>query len=136
MRIIEVTSSRFRGWVLLILRDRTRSPGACIRSPMMRHVLCVVLVGVGICGCGPSAHELRERTRSILETEADRWDGGKEFTTNATDAYGNALSRKVSKKTLNHVPEIRSHGPDGLPKNSDDIVATRKKPHGETSRSK
>src|SRR5262249_19973479 len=32
MRIIVVVVSGFRGWVLLILRDRTRLPGACMRA--------------------------------------------------------------------------------------------------------
>ena len=43
------------------------------------------------------------------------------------------LSSRVDKTTLNYVLEIRSAGPDGLPKNSDDIVVTRSKRHGESS---
>ena|SRR5687767_10252484 len=87
-------------------------------------VLCLVI------GCGPSAHE---RTLSVLNTEADRWDGGKKFDTTAADAYARPLSSSIEKTTLNYVLEVRSAGPDGLPKNSDDIVVTRSKPHGETS---
>jgi hypothetical protein len=40
---------------------------------------------------------------------------------------------KVEKTSLDYVLEIRSVGPDGLPKNSDDIVVTRSKRHGESS---
>jgi len=84
-------------------------------------------------GCGPSASELRERALSLLNTEADRWDGGKEFATTAVDPYGHPLTSQVDKGMLNHVLEVRSIGPDGLPKNSDDIIVTRSKPHGEFS---
>jgi hypothetical protein len=70
---------------------------------------------------------------SILNTEADRWDGGKNFATTATDAYGRPVTATVEKTTLNYVLELRSSGPDGLPKNSDDITVTRSKPHGETT---
>ena len=84
-------------------------------------------------GCGPSARELHERTVSVLNTEADHWDGGKDFATTAIDAYGRPLSSTVTKTKFDYVLEIRSDGPDGLPKNSDDIVVTRSKPHGENS---
>ena len=93
----------------------------------------VVLAIFAVTGCGPSARELHEQTLSVLNTEADRWDGGAEFTTTAADAYGRPLSSRVEKTTLNYVLEIRSAGPDGLPKNSDDIVVTRSKRHGESS---
>lgn len=86
-----------------------------------------------ISGCGPSASELREKTLSILNTEADGWDGSKKFATDATDAYGHPLTWKIEKTTLDNILEIRSNGPDGLPKNSDDIVVTRPKRHKETS---
>lgn len=84
-------------------------------------------------GCGPSARELREATLSTLNVEADRWDGGKDFATTAVDAYGRPLEAKVEKGTLNYTLEVRSSGPDGLPKNSDDIVVARSKRHGETT---
>jgi hypothetical protein len=60
-----------------------------------------VLGMILIAGCGPSAHELRERTLSALSTEADRWDGGKDFATSATDAYGRSLSASIEKGILN-----------------------------------
>src|SRR5262245_31597175 len=82
------------------------------------------------CSCGPSARELRERTLSTLNTEADRWDGGKTFDTQATDAYGQPLTANVEKGTFSYVLEVRSSGPDGLPKNSDDITVQRTKRHG------
>ncbi len=96
------------------------------------HVLLLV-VGTWALGCGPSANEVREKTISVLNTEAERWDGGKEFATTASDAYGRSLTATVKKTTLNYVLTIRSNGPDGLPQNSDDIVVSRSKPHGETS---
>ena len=84
-------------------------------------------------GCGPSATELREKTISVLNTEADRWDGGKKFVTTTNDAYGRPLTSTVKKTTLDYILEVRSNGPDGLPENSDDIVVTRHQRHGETS---
>ena len=101
----------------------------------MRMTWIAILV-VGLLagfGCGPSAHELRERTLSTLNTEANRWDGGKAFDTQATDAYGRAISASVQKTPLNYNLELRSNGPDGLPGNSDDITVQRSKGHGETT---
>lgn len=100
---------------------------------MRRFFLLLVCLTVIPFGCGPSANELGEKTLSVLNTEADRWDGGKTFTTVATDAYGLPLTCTVKKTTLDYVLELRSNGPDGLPKNSDDIVVTRSKRHNETS---
>lgn len=101
----------------------------------MWRLLGALLV-VTAAGCGPSARVLRERTLSVLNTEADRWDGGKEFATTATDAYGRPLNVGVAKGTLSYTLTVRSPGPDGLPGNSDDIVVTRSKRHGESSRTK
>ena len=100
---------------------------------MRRSFISLVFLATLVSGCGPSASELREKTLSLLNTEADRWDGGKKFTTSATDAYGHPLTCSVEKTTLDYVLEIRSNGPDGLPKNSDDIVVTRRKRHKESS---
>lgn len=86
---------------------------------------------LAIAGCGPSAHELREQTLSTLNNEADRWPGGKDFTTTATDSYGRPITATVEKGTFHYTLEVRSSGPDGLAKNSDDIVVTRSKSHGE-----
>ncbi len=93
------------------------------------HLFLTVIVS----GCGPSAAELHEQTLSVLNTEADRWEGGPEFVTEANDAYGRPLTSSVEKSTLNYILEVRSHGPDGLPKNSDDIAVARSERHGETS---
>jgi hypothetical protein len=101
----------------------------------MKRML-VGLALLSLVGCGPSARELREQTLSILNTEADRWDGGKDFETSITDAYGRPVTGTAEKGMLNYVLELRSNGPDGLPKNSDDIVVTRSKRHGETTLSK
>jgi len=92
-----------------------------------------VLGMILIAGCGPSAHELRERTLSVLNTEADRWDGDKDFATSATDAFDRSVSASIEKGILNYTLEVRSNGPDGLSKNTDDIVVTRSKRHGESS---
>jgi hypothetical protein len=100
---------------------------------MRLSLIALVAILFSICGCGPSARELRERTLSTLNTEADRWDGGKTFDTKALDAYGRPVTASVDKTTFHNVLEVRSSGPDGLPKNSDDITVTRAKPHGETT---
>jgi hypothetical protein len=100
---------------------------------MRRLFLWLVCLAMVAFGCGPSATELREKTLSTLNSEADRWDGGKAFATTATDAYGHSLTFTVKKTTLDYVLDLRSNGPDGLPKNSDDIVVTRSKRHNETS---
>lgn len=103
------------------------------RKPMRRFFLSLICLTVVPFGCGPGANALREKTLSVLNTEADQWDGGKTFPTVATDAYGRPLTSTVKKTTLDYVLELRSNGPDGLPKNSDDIVVTRSKRHNETS---
>lgn len=97
---------------------------------MSRALGALALVTFLVSGCGPSATELREQTLSILNTEADRWDGDPKFATSATDAYGRPLSSRITENPLAHVLEVRSNGPDGLPKNSDDIVVSRTKAHG------
>ncbi len=104
-----------------------------MQRPTLMLALTLVLLAALLPGCGPSARELREQTLSTLNAEADKWDGGKDFKSTAVDAYGRALACSVKKATLNYVLEVRSSGPDGLPKNSDDIVVSRSKPHGETT---
>ncbi|MSR55628.1 MAG: hypothetical protein EXS09_20440 [Gemmataceae bacterium] len=94
----------------------------------MKYVLTTWgIAALFISGCGPSD---KERTLSILNTEADRWDGGSEFAPSATDAYGRPVTVSISKTVLDYVLEVRSNGPDGLAKNSDDIVVNRSKRHG------
>jgi hypothetical protein len=103
----------------------------------MRRSLRDLAVVIGstalLAGCGPSGTELRERTLSTLNTVADTWDGGAGFQSTAADAYGKPLIVTVSKGPLNYGLEVRSCGPDGLPKNSDDVVVHRHKRHGETT---
>src|SRR4051794_2244665 len=91
-----------------------------------------LLISCAVVGCGPSNHEMRERTLSILNIEADRWDGSKDFATSAVDAYGQPISARVEKDLINYVLEVRSRGRDGLLKNTDDIEVTRTKRHGES----
>lgn len=93
----------------------------------------ILVTTLTVAGCGPSAHELREQTLSTLNTEAERWDGGKDFTTSASDAYGRPLLASVEKGTLDYTLKVRSCGPDGLPHNTDDVVVTRSKWHGGSS---
>jgi hypothetical protein len=102
---------------------------------MPSFVVSALLLGAlgFVAGCGPSARALSEQTISTLNTEADKWDGGPDFNTAATDAYGNPIVVRITKGTLNDVLELRSHGPDGLPKNSDDITVGRSKRHGEST---
>lgn len=95
----------------------------------MRRLIAAAMFAVA--GCGPSAQELREQTLSTLNVEADKWQGGKNFATTAVDAYGRPLTFSVEKGTFSYTLEIRSNGPDGLAKNSDDIIVTRSKSHGE-----
>lgn len=97
------------------------------------HKLLVMLPFCIVLGCGPSKHE---RTLSTLNTEADRWDGSSEFETSAMDAFGNMIIARVEKSTLNYDLELRSAGPDRLPRNRDDIIVTRSKPHGDTTYTK
>jgi hypothetical protein len=87
-----------------------------------------------VVGCGDSKR--KEQTLSVLNLEADRWEGGKEFATSAKDAYGRDLVASVSKGMLNYNLELRSAGPDGLFKNSDDIVVHRSERHGESTLTK
>jgi hypothetical protein len=103
------------------------------RWSLKRPIALLLLLAAFVGGCGPSATELRERTLSVLNTEADLWDGGEKFTTTAADAYGQPLACHVKKTTLDYVLELRSNGPDGLPKNSDDLVVTRSRRHGQTT---
>lgn len=97
----------------------------------MRRVF-VLLIVCTVAGCGPSSHEMRERTLSILNSEADRWDGSKDFVTSAVDAYGQPISASVKKGLVNYILEVRSSGRDGLFKNTDDIEVTRTKRHGDS----
>lgn len=106
----------------------------------MKHLVVLLIVPlfllvltVTLLGCESRSTRLRETTLSLLNTEAELWDGGSTFASTATDAYGHPLICKVEKTTLNYVLEIRSSGPDGFPNNSDDIVVTRSKRHGETT---
>lgn len=86
----------------------------------------VALVLLGIVGCGRAEYQ---KTLSVVNTEADRWDGDAKFTSEMLDAYGNRLQCKITKGPLNYVLEVRSTGADGLPKNDDDIFVEREKSH-------
>lgn len=89
-----------------------------------------------IIGCGNNAHKLNQQTLSILNIEADKWDGGASFSTNALDSYGSNITSAVEKDAVNYTLELRSNGPDKLPKNNDDIIVSRIKRHGESTYTK
>lgn len=98
-------------------------------------VACLAVGSLATGGCMPgiSSYELRERSLSALNLEADRWNGQAVFVPQATDAYGRPVFAAVTKGPVNYTLELRSAGPDGLPKNNDDIVVTRTQPHGEST---
>jgi hypothetical protein len=93
---------------------------------MIRRVILPAFSGMflGIAGCGQQA---REETISRLNIEADRWDGGGSFQSSEKDAWGGPLYWKVSEGKLTRQLELGSPGPDGLAKNSDDLVVLREK---------
>lgn len=93
---------------------------------MIRRVVLLGLSGLslGISGCGGQA---REETVSRLNIEADKWDGGGSFQSAEKDVWGGPLYWKVSEGKLTRQLEVGSPGPDGLPKNSDDLVVLREK---------
>jgi hypothetical protein len=104
---------------------------------MHRLVGLIALAAIVGCGTsGPSRRELEERTLSVLNIEADRWNGEQDYQSSASDAWGRGLATSIEKGTLHYHLELRSSGPDGLPKNTDDIVVTRSKRHGETTAAK
>ena len=71
---------------------------------------------------------------STLNTEADRWDGGiGRDDRDRRYGHGDRPGRQGAAELR---PGGRSNGPDGLPKNTDDIVVTRSKKHGKTTLSK
>lgn len=89
-----------------------------------------VLAILATSGCGPSAYE---RTVSVVNVEADRWDGGETFAPAVVDAYGRPLIASVETGPVTNTLELRSVGRDGLPQNRDDIVATRTRRHGRST---
>ena len=113
--------------------QRKRSPNIRRKGRFMFRAF-VLALSLGLCmcvaGCGSSQ---REQTLSTLNVTADAWPGGPNFKTDAVDAYGRPLVATVTKGVLNFELELRSHGPDGLPKNTDDIVVRRHKRHGEST---
>src|SRR5690348_15481806 len=86
-------------WLEMGCCRRSRPP-ATERCSMRRSLIPLLVLAVTASGCGPSASELREKTLSMLNTEADQWDGGPRFTTTAADAYGRPLTCTVEKTTF------------------------------------
>lgn len=103
--------------------------------PSLAWLAVAVLVSALVGGCAPglSSYQLRERSLSALNLEADRWNGQAVFVSQVSDAYGRPVFATITKGPVNYTLELRSAGADGLPKNSDDLVVTRVRPHGESS---
>jgi hypothetical protein len=93
----------------------------------------VLAMMASVTGCGPTATELKERTLSSMNLLVDTWDGSATFQASGLDAYGNPLAATISEGLLNYDLEVRSYGRDALPKNSDDLVIHRLKPHGKNT---
>jgi hypothetical protein len=102
---------------------------------MQRALLVVGLLALAGCQ-GPSARELKEETLSTFNVEADRWRGEPNYQSSFADAWGQGITTTVGKGPVHYTLEMRSRGPDGLPKNSDDIAVTRSWRHGESTLSK
>lgn len=92
---------------------------------MIKYIYLVVAFFTLLAGCGQK--KSLEETLSKLNTEADRWDGGESFKTSETDGWGKALYWKITEGKVLRDLTVGSSGPDGLPKNSDDITAMRSK---------
>ena len=88
-----------------------------------------------LAGCGPSLRDRQQQATSDMNVLADTWDGKEAPPSmqDKVDPWGHAYTASVSKGMLNYVLEVRSNGPDGLPKNKDDMVVTRYARHGDTT---
>lgn len=74
-----------------------------------------------------SPKELQEKTISILNVQADKWDGTPNYQFDAVDAWGTPLVADYDVRKYTIYLTLRSCGPDKLPKNSDDIAIKREK---------
>jgi ribosomal protein S10 len=93
---------------------------------------CLLFLFLTLCvGCGgESTAAKRQRAMSELNVLADAWDGTeKPPATDKVDPWGQTYTASVSKGRYNFDLTVRSNGPDGLPKNSDDITVRRASPH-------
>ena len=81
----------------------------------------------------PTMAQKKEQTISILNTIADNWNGDEKTPelNSAIDPWGHPIQAVVKKESYFYTLEVWSNGPDGLQKNSDDLIVTRTKQHKE-----
>lgn len=93
---------------------------------MKRIVLALIaiLAVFLLAGC----EDRRQHVVSDLNVIADSWEGKEEppALEGKTDPWGRPYEATVVKSTYNYELTVRSVGPDGLPKNRDDITASRR----------
>ncbi len=98
---------------------------------MPRHTIMVAcgLFGVMLLGCAEDPRVKRDQAQSQVNVRGEKLGGevgpdGWFVQTKETekDPWGNDLVIKYDRKDATELLSIRSHGPDGLPLNNDDIV--------------
>ncbi len=98
---------------------------------MWRHsiMLACGLLGIVLLGCGEDPRVKRNQAQSQVNVLGEKLSGdldadGWFVQTKETekDPWGNDLVVKYDRKDKTELLTVRSHGPDGLPLNSDDIV--------------
>ena len=103
-----------------------------MNRPVLRLALSSLVWPASV-GC-ETHHAARETTLSRINTAVDDWDAGGPTPPSFRDAWGREVRLSVEHGPVHDVLTIRSVGPDGLPKNSDDLVRTRRRTRaGETA---
>jgi hypothetical protein len=92
----------------------------------MKRLFLAAGLLAAVSGCGPDDRSVAE---SEVHRQADKWDGGPNFTAEGTDPWGQPYSAQIEKDEAFYYLTVRSNGPDGLPKTRDDIVATKSHKH-------
>ena len=94
---------------------------------MIKKFVYLVFSGVALIFAGCGEGQKTKETISRLNSQADTWDESKSFQTEEKDAWGKPLYYKITEGKLIRELVVGSPGPDGLPKNSDDLVVLRQK---------
>ena len=92
----------------------------------MKRLLLILPALSLLTGCGP---DKRDVAQSQVNQLAESWDGGPNFTPEGSDPWGDAITAKVEKGSVNYTLTVRSNGPDKLPFTGDDITARRSHQH-------